>query len=108
MSTNLRRISSALHPVHSLADNSHLTAIELEVAEVDDRLVAELDRAEPGLCVCLSAFQARAHDCGRPGVPVRLFKPHLNRGPPRFRIANGVSTCQAHAEYNSVRHDRFS
>ena len=70
--------------------------------DVQDRLVAELQRAEPGARVRVGAVLARAHHGGLPGVPPGHVQPGLDGVRPGLAVAHGVAAGQADAGLDAV------
>ena len=55
------RVPGPLDPVHRLPHRPHVPAVERELARVQDRLVAELERFSPAAAYAVRALLARAH-----------------------------------------------
>ena len=77
---DLGGVAGALDPLDHLAHVAHRPALEGEVVDVDDRLVAELERGEPGLA---------APDLHRPSRSSR--SPRASRRGPAPRSGTGRS-----------------
>lgn len=87
---------------YGLAGDAHVAAVEVEAGGVQDRLVAELERAEAGPGEGGGAVLGGAHRRGRPGVPAGHVQPGGDGVRPRLPVAHRVAAGQAHAGLHAV------
>ncbi len=88
-------VPGPLDPGDRLPDRPHRPALEREVGDVDDRLVAHRERSQAGIDVRVGGLLARRQHGGGPAVRARLGEPALDRAGPGGRIAEWVATGQA-------------
>lgn len=94
--------AGAADPVHGLPGDPHVAAVEVEVRHLKDRLVTELEGAEPGARVGLGAVLGGAHRGGRPGVPAGHVQPYGDGARPGLPVADRVSAGEAHAGLDAI------
>jgi hypothetical protein len=94
--------AGAADPVDGLAGDAHVAAVEVEVEDVQDRLVAELERAEPGAHEGPRALFGGAHHGRYPGVPAGHVLPDGDRVRPGLPVAHRVAAGQAHPGLDAV------
>ena len=96
-------VAGPLDAVDHLAHVAHGPAVEGEVGDVHDRLVAELQRVQAGLAgPHLAAGLAAPHDGGHPGVRPGLLHEALDRARPGLDVADRVAAGQHHAGDDAV------
>ena len=106
---DLRGVAVLRNPVDHLPDVAHLTAGEAELRDVDDRLVAELQRGQVAYpAPHLGAEFTAPHDGGAPRVPCRLCHELGDGARPCFRVAERVASCEHHAGHYAVADARLA
>ncbi len=94
MPPDAHRVAGPLDPVVRLADHPHRPAVQRELVQLDDRLVAQLQRVQAVPGVDHPGLLGGAHHSRRPGVLARLGQPGVDRPRPRLRVADRVARGQ--------------
>ena len=100
---HLRGVAGSLDPVDHLPHVAHRAALEAEVGDVDDCLVAELERghfcfARPDVAAEFAAGQHCRYPCMSFGFDHELF----DRAGPRFGIAKRITSREHHTGQHPV------
>ena len=93
---------------HRLPDDTHAAPLERELGEVEHRLVAELERVEPGAVVGHGTLVARAEHRGHPAEGLGLVQPDLDRARPGLRVAERVTGRERHGADDAVGDRRLA
>lgn len=100
--------AGALDAVDGLSGDAHVAAAEVEAGDVQDRLVAELEGAEPGTRVGLGPVLGGAHRGGRPGVAAGRVQPGVDRVRPGLPVSDGVAAGEADSGLDAVGDGRLA
>lgn len=94
--------AGALDAVDGLAGDAHVAAVEVEVGDVQDGLVAQLEGAQPGAGEGGGAVLGGAHHGGLPAVAAGHGQPGVDGGGPGGRVAHRVPAGEADAGLDAV------
>ena len=95
-------VAGALHPAYGLAHLPHVTALEVELAQVEDGLVAEFEGVQPAAAERRGGALAGAQHAGDPRVRPALGEPRADRGVPRLGVAERVAAGEADRPLDAV------
>ena len=100
---DLGYVALAAYPADHLPDIAHRPALQGEVGDADDGLVAELERGQVAFPAPGLGSQLAAADDGRhPRMPGRLVQERVDGTGPRFWVADRVAARQHHAGQDAV------